>query len=171
MKKINLLISILAVVSALSMACGDTGSERSAGADSGQEAISQEEEKEENGEEKARDDSEQADKEEEFKQQCQSVDYREYFRNDQKYIGEKIKVELLVDQVIEGDCRGYDLSDNEYYYIVRQITGPNTQNVFSSVQVKKRRRSGATLRLFDLCNRENKQVTWGSYLRNDVLYQ
>lgn len=115
MKKINLLMCIITVVSAVSIACGDTGSEGSAGADSGKEAVSREEAKEEKEEEKARDDSEQADKEKEFKQQCQSVDYREYFRNDHKYIGEKIKVEILVDQVIEGDCRGYDLSDNEYY--------------------------------------------------------
>lgn len=122
MKKMNWLICVIAVVSALSIACGDTGSGSPTGADSGKEASSREEEKEEGKEEKedkeeekARDDSNQADEEKEFKQQCQNVDYREYFRNDRKYIGEKIKVEILVDQVIEGDCRGYDVLGDEYY--------------------------------------------------------
>ena len=53
-------------------------------------------------------------------------------------------------------------------YIVRKITGSITKNVFSSVKVKRCRRGGATLRFFDLCNRENRQVIWDSYLRNDV---
>ena len=43
-------------------------------------------------------------------------------------------------------------------YIIRHITGPGTQNVFSSMQVKKRRRSGAALRLFGLYNRESRQA-------------
>ena len=42
-------------------------------------------------------------------------------------------------------------------------------NIFLSVYIKKRRRSGATLRIFDVCNQEKIQVVWYSYLRNDAL--
>ena len=41
-------------------------------------------------------------------------------------------------------------------------------NIFLSVYIKKRRRSGATLRIFDECNQENRQVIWYTYLRNDT---
>ena len=41
-------------------------------------------------------------------------------------------------------------------------------NIFLSVYIKKRRRSGATLRIFDECNQENRQVIWYTYLRNDA---
>lgn len=50
-----------------------------------------------------------------YKGQCETFAYKEYFRNDKKYIGEKIKVDILVDQVIEGDFRGYDADGREYY--------------------------------------------------------
>ena len=30
-------------------------------------------------------------------------------------------------------------------------------------------RSGATLRIFDVCNQEKRQVIWYTYLRNDAL--
>lgn len=53
--------------------------------------------------------------EEEYKNSCQDFDYKEYFRNDRKYTGEKIRADITVGQVIEGDCRGYDDSGNEYY--------------------------------------------------------
>ena len=42
-------------------------------------------------------------------------------------------------------------------------------DIFLSVYIKKRRRSGATLRIFDECNQENRQVIWYTYLRNDAL--
>ena len=44
-----------------------------------------------------------------------------------------------------------------------------TMNIFLSVYIKKRRRSGATLRIFDLCNQEKRQVVCYIYLRNDAL--
>lgn len=53
--------------------------------------------------------------EEAYKESCQIFDYKEYFRNDQKYMGEKIQVDIQISQVLKGDCRGYDNSGNEYY--------------------------------------------------------
>lgn len=50
-----------------------------------------------------------------YKSECQEFDYKEYFRNEQQHIGEKVKLEMWVDQVIEGDFRGYDAQGNEYY--------------------------------------------------------
>lgn len=127
MRKVNLLIGIVAAVSVLLAACGGDSGNLSE-ADTGRETLSQEEEKEKGEEkkneekkkeEKAKEDLNQSDEneneEEEYKRQCQAVDYKEYFRNDQKYIGEKIKIEVLVDQVIDGDCRGYDELGDEYY--------------------------------------------------------
>lgn len=55
--------------------------------------------------------------EEEYKKSCKTFDYKEYFRNDQKYKGEKIHTDIVISQVIEGDCRGYDASGNEYYVV------------------------------------------------------
>ncbi len=125
MRKVNLLIGIVAAVSVLLAACGGDSGNLSE-ADTGRETLSQEEEKEKGEEkkneekkkeEKTKEDLNQSDEneEEEYKRQCQAVDYKEYFRNDQKYIGEKIKIEVLVDQVIDGDCRGYDELGDEYY--------------------------------------------------------
>lgn len=127
MRKVNLLIGIVAAVSVLLAACGGDSGNLSE-ADTGRETLSQEEEKvkgeekkneEKKKEEKTKEDLNQSDEneneEEEYKRQCQAVDYKEYFRNDQKYIGEKIKIEVLVDQVIDGDCRGYDELGDEYY--------------------------------------------------------
>ena len=42
-------------------------------------------------------------------------------------------------------------------------------NIFLSVYIKKRRLIGATLRIFDVCNQEKRQVIWYTYLRNDAL--
>lgn len=117
MRKVNLLIGIVAAVSVLLAACGGDSGNLSE-ADTGRETLSQEEEKEKGEEkkkeEKTKEDLNQSDEneneEEEYKRQCQAVDYKEYFRNDQKYIGEKIKIEVLVDQVIDGDCRLYSSS-------------------------------------------------------------
>lgn len=50
-----------------------------------------------------------------YKSECQEFDYKEYFRNEQQHIGEKLKLEMWVDQVIDGDFRGYDDQGNEYY--------------------------------------------------------
>lgn len=55
--------------------------------------------------------------EEEYKHQCKIVEYKKYFRNDKEYIGDKIKVDILVKQVMEGNYRGYDISGNEYYIV------------------------------------------------------
>lgn len=55
--------------------------------------------------------------EEEYKKSCETFDYKEYFRNDQKYKREKIYTDIVIDQVIEEDCRGYDASGNEYYVV------------------------------------------------------
>ena len=50
-----------------------------------------------------------------YKAECQNFDYREYFRYEQEHLGEKIKLEMQVDQVIDGDFKGYDAQGNEYY--------------------------------------------------------
>lgn len=50
-----------------------------------------------------------------YKSACIAFDYKEYFRNDQKHIGEKIKIDVAVNQVMEGGFRGYDMFENEYY--------------------------------------------------------
>ena len=50
-----------------------------------------------------------------YKAECQDFDYREYFRYEQEHLGEKIKLEMQVEQVIDGDFRGYDAQGNEYY--------------------------------------------------------
>ena len=42
-------------------------------------------------------------------------------------------------------------------------------NVFLSVYIKKCKRSGAGLRLFDVCNQKKRQVIWYTYLRNDAV--
>lgn len=52
-----------------------------------------------------------------YKAECQDFDYREYFRYEQEHLGEKIKLEMQVEQVIDGDFRGYDAQGNEYYII------------------------------------------------------
>jgi len=36
---------------------------------------------------------------------------------------------------------------------------------FLSVYIKKRRRSGATLRIFDVCNQKKRQVIWYTYFK------
>ncbi len=53
--------------------------------------------------------------EDEYKISCHSFEYKEYFRNDQTYKGEKIRVDVQVAQVMEGDLRAYDVNGNEYY--------------------------------------------------------
>ena len=62
-----------------------------------------------------------------------------------------------------------NITKSVHWCIVRKISIPKTMNIFLSVYIKKRRRSGATLRIFDVCNQEKIQVVWYSYLRNDAL--
>ena len=52
--------------------------------------------------------------------------------------------------------------------IVHKISISKTMNIFPSVH-QKPRRSGTTLRIFDVCNQEKRQVIWHTYLRNDAL--
>ena len=52
-----------------------------------------------------------------YKAECQDFDYREYFRYEQEHLGEKIKLEMQVEQIIDGAFRGYDAQGNEYYII------------------------------------------------------
>lgn len=60
-----------------------------------------------------------------YKAECQEFDYRDYFRYEQEHLGEKLKLELQVDQVIDGDFRGYDVEGNEYYiYDEREEEAP-----------------------------------------------
>lgn len=97
----NRILAVGFLIAGILTACQDTGSASQPDETSITEAA------ESNGESKIDED--------EYKRACQTFDYKEYFRNDQEHIHEKIQVDITIDQMIKGDCRGYDASGNEYY--------------------------------------------------------
>ena len=111
MKKLAFLVALFLEATVMLTACGGSSEEYSEQTTSeqttGEEKETEMEETEAGAEEIM----------EAYKAECQDFDYREYFRYEQDHLGEKIKLEMQVEQVIDGDFRGYDAQGNEYYII------------------------------------------------------
>ena len=104
MKKLMILAAVFLEATVMLTACGGSTAEYS------EQTIGEESETEMEETEAKPEETMEA-----YKAECQDFDYQEYFRYEQEHLGEKIKLEMQVDQVIDGDFRGYDVQGNEYY--------------------------------------------------------
>lgn len=111
MKKLAFLVALFLEATVMLTACGGSSEEYS------EQTTSEQTTGEENETEMEETEAGAEEIMEAYKAECQDFDYREYFRYEQDHLGEKIKLEMQVEQVIDGDFRGYDAQGNEYYII------------------------------------------------------